>query len=121
MRDRREFSSDLLGEVWALSVYSDAAILYSEPMGIGGTLYKSVCRAARFCDANPALRRHVLARLVREAIYIDDIPCRESAGRRLNDESFSMVQTVSAHFRQVAVCVCVCVCVCVYVSLALSV
>ena len=71
-------------------------------MGIGGTLYKSVCRAARVCDANPALRRHVLTRLVREQIYIDNIHCQESARQRLNDESFSMVRTVSAHFRHVA-------------------
>jgi hypothetical protein len=42
-------------------------------VGVGRLLYRSVLRAARFCDANHTLRRHVLTRLVREAIHLDGI------------------------------------------------
>lgn len=66
------------------------------------TLYRSCRRAARFCDANTGLRRHLLTRLVREGIFIDSITTPEAIRRLADDKTFSMVRAVSAHFRRSA-------------------
>ena len=69
---------------------------------IAPTLYRSVRRAARFCDYNHGLRRHLLSRLVREAIFIDGIATPDAVRRLADDRTFSLVRSVSDHFRRAA-------------------
>jgi hypothetical protein len=54
-------------------------------------LYRSARRAARLCDSNPGLRRHLLTRLVRDSVYIDDIATNEDV-RRCDADDFSLVR-----------------------------
>ena len=63
-------------------------------------LYRSARRAARLCDCNPGLRRHLLTRFVREDIYIDGIASQEDIRRLSDAPGFSLVRAVSAHFRK---------------------
>jgi hypothetical protein len=62
-------------------------------------LYRSARRGARLCDCNPALRRHLLTRFVRESIVIDDIASHDDVRRLCDAPGFSLVQAVTSHFR----------------------
>ena len=63
-------------------------------------LYRSILKAARLCDANPGLRRHVISRLVRHRIAVGVIDSQKAVVELADQPGYSLVTAAAASFRQ---------------------